>query len=144
MNRWNAFTRYCRHSCKVTGIYYYETQVMAMVEHVANMYIKKGVAYETATRYDLIPVEILRALAEVYTYGAKKCADNTWQQLDDFNNRYYAALMRHVEAWRAGEYIDTESQLPTLAHAMWCAGALLWGTLPKKNEEVGNGENIKD
>jgi hypothetical protein len=33
-------------------------------------------------RYDLIPPQALKALAEVLTFGANKYADNNWQLCD--------------------------------------------------------------
>lgn len=68
-------------------------------------------------RYDLIPPRPLKSLARVLSYGAEKYAPNSWQNLDDFKNRYYAALMRHLEAWRLGENFDPESHLYHLEHA---------------------------
>jgi hypothetical protein len=80
-------------------------------------------------RLDLIPPEILRALGEVLTHGADKYTDRNWERgiaLD----RVYAALLRHLLAWREGEAIDAESGLPHLAHALTNAGMLL--TLDKR------------
>ena len=34
--------------------------------------------------------------------------------------------MRHLVAWRMGEWIDPESKLPHLAHVTWNGIALLW------------------
>ena len=67
-------------------------------------------------RYDLIPPECLQALAEVFTYGAIKYKDNSWQGIE--RERYVAALFRHLQAWRQGEKTDAESGLHHLAHAM--------------------------
>ena len=68
-------------------------------------------------RYDLVPTETLKALAQVLTYGAKKYKPNNWQQADD-HSRYVAALYRHLEAWRSGESCDEESGLSHLSHAI--------------------------
>ena len=76
-------------------------------------------------RYDLIPPEILRALAEVYTFGAAKYGDNNWRKGLD-HGRLYAATMRHLETDRSGEYLDPESGLPHLAHAFWNVGSMLF------------------
>lgn len=78
-------------------------------------------------RYDLIPPKAIKALAEVLTYGANKYADNSWKQVKPFNDRYYAALMRHLMAWREGELKDSESGLPHLAHALCNVMFLLVG-----------------
>lgn len=69
-------------------------------------------------RMDLIPVSAFTGLAEVLTMGAKKYGANSWQNLPDFNNRYYGALLRHLIAWRSGELIDQESGLSHLKHAL--------------------------
>lgn len=69
-------------------------------------------------RYELIPVEVEQELAKVFTYGATKYADNSWQQVQPFYDRYYAALRRHMAAWRSGETTDPESGLRHLSHAL--------------------------
>lgn len=68
-------------------------------------------------RFDLVPPEFEEAIADVLTYGADKYAPNSWQHVDNAKNRYYAALRRHINAWRKGEKIDKESKKPHLAHA---------------------------
>jgi Domain of unknown function (DUF5664)/Cytidine and deoxycytidylate deaminase zinc-binding region len=68
------------------------------------------------TRFDLVPTTLIKSVAEVLTYGAKKYKPNNWQKVDD-HSRYVAALYRHLEAWRAGEENDPESGLSHLAHA---------------------------
>lgn len=73
-------------------------------------------------RYDLIPPGVLCDLARVLTYGAAKYAPDNWRKVPDAESRYYAALMRHLEAWRMGCPVDPESQLPHLAHALCCLG----------------------
>lgn len=69
-------------------------------------------------RMDLIPPSTFTALAEVLTMGANKYGANSWQNLPDFNNRYYGALLRHLIAWRSGELLDKESGLSHLKHAL--------------------------
>lgn len=68
-------------------------------------------------RYDLIPPSAVKALAEVLTFGARKYKPNNWKNCQD-PERYLAALIRHVEAYRSGEELDADSGLPHLAHAM--------------------------
>ena len=69
-------------------------------------------------RYDLLPPAPVDNLVKVLTFGADKYAPDNWRHVDDANNRYYSALLRHVQAWRQGESLDSESNLPHLAHAM--------------------------
>jgi hypothetical protein len=68
-------------------------------------------------RYDLIDDAAHRDMVEVITFGAKKYAPNNWRLLEDWQGRYYAALQRHLLAWRLGEIACPESRLRHLAHA---------------------------
>ena len=77
-------------------------------------------------RWELLPWEAVRQIVRVLTYGAKKYDDNNWQLVPNMDNRYFAALLRHLVAWRSGEQIDAESGLPHLAHAACCILFLLW------------------
>ena len=80
-------------------------------------------------RYDLLPPEVLEAAATIFTFGANKYGANNWQKLEDFNNRYYAALERHIQAWRKGEEVDEESGESHLSHALVNIMFLLWNEL---------------
>lgn len=70
-------------------------------------------------------------VSKVLTFGASKYGANNWQGLDEFTNRYYAAILRHLFAYGGGERIDPESGLPHLAHA-------LCGALFLLSSEVGH------
>ena len=59
-------------------------------------------------RYDLLPVEALRDVSRVLTWGAFKYDDNNWKQVKPFQGKYSAAEMRHFEAWRGGEMLNHE------------------------------------
>jgi hypothetical protein len=65
------------------------------------------------------------------TFGAKKYARDGWKSLPDFENRYLAALIRHLVAYQNGEFTDPESGLPHLAHVLTNATFLLWKGLQK-------------
>ena len=82
-------------------------------------------------RWDLLAWDAIEAIVDVYTYGAKKYADNNWQLID--KERYFAALCRHLVAHRKGEKVDAESGRSHLAHAAWNAITLLWFEM---NEET--------
>ena len=75
-------------------------------------------------RYSLIPPEATKAIAEVLTFGAQKYAPNSWQSVPNAHERYLDALMRHLEAYRAGELTDPESGLPHMSHLL-CNAAFL-------------------
>lgn len=71
-------------------------------------------------RYDLIPPYALEQLVRVYTHGAAKYSDVNYLKGGGMSyRRILAALMRHVEAFRAGETDDPDSGLPHMAHAAW-------------------------
>lgn len=80
--------------------------------------IDKSIKYDTGKlRFDLIDPFFEKEIAEVLTFGAAKYAPNNWQNLEDGIDRHYAALLRHLNAWRRGESIDDESGMPHLWHA---------------------------
>ena len=68
--------------------------------------------------YSLIPPETLKALAEVLTFGANKYAKDNWKLVEDGKERYLNALMRHLEAYRSGEFTDPESGFSHLSHCL--------------------------
>lgn len=87
----------------------------------------KGMKFdEEKLRYDLIPTVAEEELAKVLTYGARKYMPNSWQLLENFKNRYYAAARRHLTAYRDGEHLDPESGLSHLSHALTCLAFLVW------------------
>ena len=71
---------------------------------------------EGKLRYDLLDPEFEEQVVKVLTYGAKEYGPNNWQNVENAEDRYYAALRRHLAAWRKGEKIDKDSGLNHLAH----------------------------
>jgi hypothetical protein len=76
-------------------------------------------------RYDLIPVEPLRALADLYTKGALKYNENNWCEGMSWG-RIYSAMQRHAIAWLSGETHDPVDGQLHLSSVAWCAFTLLW------------------
>jgi hypothetical protein len=70
--------------------------------------------------WSLLDLNILDDTVKVLTFGAKKYARDNWQKVENGEQRYYAALIRHLNAHRSGEKLDPESGLPHMAHAMCC------------------------
>lgn len=95
-------------------------------------------------RWELLPLPLIEKVVEVYHFGTKKYAPNTWQNLPDGESRYKAALLRHLTAYEKGETKDPESGLNHLAHAAWNALAMLYcATMKEKNvEQNGDACNI--
>lgn len=69
------------------------------------------------TRYDLLPLGLLKPVCDVLEYGEKKYAKWNWTRGMNWSH-CYASMMRHLEAWYRGEDIDPESGLPHLGHVM--------------------------
>jgi len=88
--------------------------------------VSQGMKFDSdKLRYKLIDSASLAWLAAVLTYGAVKYEAENWRVVDNADERYYDALMRHIEAWRRGERYDPESTLPHLCHAFFCTMCLL-------------------
>lgn len=95
----------------------------------------EGLKYdEGKVRLDLIDPNFINGVGEVLTMGANKYGADNWQGLDDFEDRYYAAALRHLLAWRNGESIDKESGLHHLKHVATNIMFLLWKG--EKNEKI--------
>jgi len=77
-------------------------------------------------RWDLLPYAALGKIVGVLTFGASKYAPNNWQRVPEGKDRYFAAAMRHLVAWREGESTDLESGHHHLAHAGCCILFMLW------------------
>lgn len=80
-------------------------------------------ADEGKPRFGLIPPKFLRALAELFTAGAKKYSDWNWYLGMNYS-RVYDAMMRHQNAWWDGEKYDPIDGQHHLISAAWCACVL--------------------
>lgn len=97
--------------------------------------MKEGDAYNIAdgatkfdqekTRFDLVPIEPLWDIANVFTYGSKKYDDHNWRR-GMRHGRLYASLQRHLMDYWLGEDVDPESGYSHLAHAGCCLMMLMW------------------
>lgn len=67
--------------------------------------------------WDLLPWKQVGHIVDVLTFGAKKYGPNQWRTVDNAIDRYFAAAMRHIVAWKTGSTFDKESNLRHLAHA---------------------------
>jgi hypothetical protein len=77
-------------------------------------------------RWDLLPLEPIAETVRVLTKGAKKYGANNWKDVENLQERYFAALLRHVVAWRQGQRNDSETGLHHLSHAMCCLLFIMW------------------
>ncbi len=68
----------------------------------------------------LLPPRSINEVGKVLTYGAQKYDPENWRKVDDLQNRYTSAALRHIFAHMEGEEDDRETGLSHLAHAMCC------------------------
>jgi hypothetical protein len=79
--------------------------------------MSEGKKFDTGKpQYDLIDPFALEDLAKVLTIGAQKYDRYNWKNVE--KHRYEAALFRHLQAWRMGQYRDPESGLHHMAHVL--------------------------
>ena len=78
-------------------------------------------------RFSLVPTKALTDVIDVLEFGAKKYGSENWRKVDNAQERYFNAAMRHLLAWRKGESSDDESGLPHLAHAATCLMFMIEG-----------------
>ncbi len=75
-----------------------------------------GVKYDDGKAdISLLPPEALVAIAEVFTFGAKKYAADNWRGGFKWR-RVVSAILRHLFAWSAGQDKDPETGLSHIAH----------------------------
>ncbi len=58
----------------------------------------------------------LEELSRALQMGSEKYGVGNWLKVEDGNNRYLSALVRHLTAYHQGELLDKESGLSHLAH----------------------------
>lgn len=83
-------------------------------------------------RFDLIPVDCLYRVAELYRKGAEKYGERNWE-LGAPVSRFYASLFRHLMAWASGK-----SDEDHLAAVVWNAfGIMRHESNPALNDLTG-------
>lgn len=97
-------------------------------------------ASNNKVRFELIPAQCIRVLAEILTHGAKKYSPNNWRKHDA--HQCLGALQRHLNARAEGEVLDPDSGLPHTGHAFCNAMFLLYFDLigKKVNYDVPDEE----
>ena len=71
-------------------------------------------------RWSLLPLGALQDVVKVLEFGAKKYAPDNWKYVDQAEERYWNAAMRHIVAYRLESPNDSETGLSHLAHAVCC------------------------
>ena len=97
------------------------------LNHHENKKKHSGVSVQVGTKHDhgkpilgAVPPHAELAVGRVLTFGAEKYARGNWDKVEDHENRYMDAALRHLNAHRRGELVDSESGESHLAHAACC------------------------
>ncbi len=73
---------------------------------------------------DLVPPELLTAVAPILAFGAEKYGERNWEKGMKWS-RVFGALMRHMWAWWGGQNVDEETGKSHLWHAGCCIAFLI-------------------
>ena len=69
-------------------------------------------------------------------YGLEKYkSEGSWKEVENAQDRYWAAMQRHVDACFNDEELDPESGLPHLSHALCNIMFLLWFEIMEDRED---------
>lgn len=84
-----------------------------------------GVKFDSdKIRLELLPPELIFAVGDIMTSGAKKYTDRNWELGMNWS-RVYGALMRHLWAWWRGDAGDPDTGRSHLWHAGCCIAFLI-------------------
>ncbi len=75
-------------------------------------------------RYDLIPPEVMEAMATVLAHGLEKYEPRDWEKGTAWG-KYFRALQGHLWDWWRGKDTDPDSGLSALWHAAACLSFLI-------------------
>lgn len=98
---------------------------------------------DNKVRLDLVPPELIFAVGDILTFGAKKYADRNWERGMDWG-RVFGALMRHLWKWWGGALPTTENFLfgnlddETGKSHLWHAACCIAFLIAYESRGVGN------
>ncbi|MDD3302241.1 MAG: DUF5664 domain-containing protein [Candidatus Gracilibacteria bacterium] len=88
---------------------------------------------------ELIPGKVLLEVGIILGFGKRKYGKNSWQNLDDFEDRYLGAALRHIYQHQSGEIIDQESGRSHIGHALTNLIFLLYKQIEDNEQKLGIG-----
>lgn len=85
----------------------------------------KGLVGASKCPLCLLPPSALEATAWVHKFGADKYGPYNWRKAEVCTTTYISAIMRHLNAYRDGQDLDSESGLPHIAHIITSCNILI-------------------
>jgi hypothetical protein len=68
--------------------------------------------------WSLVPVDAMTEAVHVLTYGGKVYGRENWRLVENMEDRYFAAALRHLMSWKRGDTWDEDTDRHHLAHAI--------------------------
>ena len=138
----------CNHICEWNGLGHYESCYRPVDKNcplvmTVQEFDQKAKADGGKLQIHMVPMQIVRDIAEVRMFGTKKYGDeNNWRKVELM--RYVDAMLRHTLAFVEDIYsVDEESGIPHYKHAEcnWSFISQLMheGKCPPKKECVADG-----
>ncbi|MCQ2231389.1 MAG: DUF5664 domain-containing protein [Paludibacteraceae bacterium] len=87
---------------------------------------KKNDKLDNKPDFSLLHLEFpeIEEVVRIYEAGERKYGRDTWESLEDGENRYWSALCRHHNAHMRGEILDPEDGCYHIAKVIWNAIAM--------------------
>ncbi|HMS90637.1 MAG TPA: DUF5664 domain-containing protein [Candidatus Absconditabacterales bacterium] len=100
----------------------------------------EGIKFDKGkSNVELIPGEVLLKVGIILGFGKEKYGKNSWQNLDNFEDRYLGAALRHIYQHQSGEIFDSESGQTHLGHALTNLIFLVYKQIQdEKDGKLGN------
>ena len=83
----------------------------------------------------LLPPKAILEVSKVLTFGASKYGEKNWALVENHQDRYSGAALRHLFSHLDGEELDEETNLNHLAHAICCLLFKLESHLSEKSSK---------
>lgn len=95
---------------------------------------KKGFKCDAnKSRWGLLPLREIQEVVDVLTIGSEKYTDDNWKCVDNAQERYYDAMLRHISQYRSSKerpvpnlINDSETGMSHLAYVICCALFIMW------------------
>lgn len=100
-------------------------------------------------RWTLLPWRAMARVLAVLEHGAQHYGPDNWRRVENLRDRYINAALRHIVAVLRGEWLDSDSGEPHLAHAIASLAFVLedaeiGGDAPEREEAAHPAPTVAD